>query len=212
MKTIDFPQGSEAWLQARVGHVTASRVKDVMAKGRNGEPSATRSAYIGELIAEILTGRPVNSFKGNADTERGIELEPNARLAFEIETGLSVKQVGLVLHPRMARVAASPDGLMNGNLGLELKCPRPHVHLEYMLAGVPPTAYRPQMAMQIACAELDGVMFASYCPDFPPDLQLFVTKFTPTMEYIKDMESAVAEFLEEIDAKLLQISKLRSVT
>ena len=38
--TIQYPerlleQGSEAWKQARLGHVTASNVADVMAKGKN---------------------------------------------------------------------------------------------------------------------------------------------------------------------------------
>ena len=199
-------QRSPEWFKARAGKVTASRVKDVLAKGQG----LTRAAYMGELIAETLTGQPANPFKGNADTERGNELEPAARLCFEIETGESVTEVGGFVHPRMPRVAASPDGILSGNRGLELKCPRPHVHLEYLLGGKPPPAYVPQMALQAACGELDSVVFASYCPLFPADLQLFVVTYTPTMEYLQEMEAAIAEFLKEMDDKLKKIEALRS--
>lgn len=199
-------QRSPDWFKARAGKVTASRVKDVLAKGQG----LTRAAYMGELIAETLTGLPANPFKGNADTDRGNELEPAARLAFELETGDAVTEVGGFVHPRMPRVAASPDGILSGNRGLEIKCPRPHVHLEYLLAGKPPPAYVPQMALQAACGELDSVVFASYCPLFPADLQLFVVTYTPTMEYIKEMEGAIVAFFEEMDAKLAQIAKLRA--
>lgn len=208
MRIINAEQGSPEWFDARVGRVTASRVSDVMAKGRSGAPSTTRAAYMAELVAETLTGQPVNSFKGNADTERGIQLEPEARLAYEIATGESVRQVGLVLHPTNDRVAASPDGLV-GRGGLEIKCPKPHVHLEYLLAGVAPTAYRPQMGTQILCAELEFVDFVSYCPVFPEDLQLFIVRFCPEMEYLKELDFGIGTFLSELDEKLADVKKLR---
>ena len=47
-------QGSEAWHQQRLGKVTASRVKDVLAKGRSGQPSASRANYLAELLIERL--------------------------------------------------------------------------------------------------------------------------------------------------------------
>lgn len=189
--------------------MTASRVSDVMAKGRSGAPSLTRAAYMAELIAEALTGQPANAFKGNADTERGIQLEPEARLAYELATGDSVRQVGLVLHPTLERVAASPDGLVGEAGGLEIKCPKPHVHLEYLLTGQPPSTYQPQMGMQILCAGLEWVDFVSYCPTFPEDMRLFIIRFTPKPDYLREIEVEVVKFLGEMDAKLAQIKKMR---
>lgn len=205
----DAPQGSPEWFAARVGKVTASRADCVLAKGRSGAPSLTRAAYMGELIAETLTGQPCNTFKGNADTERGLELEPAARLAYEVSTGNSVRSVGLIQHPRIARFAASPDGLVPRG-GVEIKCPKPHVHLDYLLAGVPPPAYVPQMASQAACAELEFVDFVSYCPVLPEDLQLFIVTYVPTMEYLQAIEGAVIEFLAEMDDKLKRIAMRRA--
>jgi putative phage-type endonuclease len=209
VKIIDAPQGSPEWFAARAGKVTASRISDVLAKGRAGAPSATRAAYLGELIAETLTGQPANAFQGNADTERGIELEPAARAAYEVRTGTMVMPVGLVIHPRIERSGASPDGLAGDGL-LEVKCPRIHVHLSYLLAGEPPAAYVPQMAWQAACTERPWVDFVSYCPAMPDDLRLFLVRYEPSMAYLKEIEGAVVEFLAELDEKLARIAKLRA--
>ena len=207
MRVMEFEQGSDEWFRARAGKITASRTKDMMASGRSGSPSATRAAYLGELIAETLTGNPVSSFQGNADTQRGIELEPAARTAYEIQTGNVVRQVGLVLHPTNDRIAASPDGLVLPG-GIEIKCPKPHVHIEYLLAGVPPPAYVQQMGMQALCAELEWVDFVSYCPLMPDDLQLFIVRFTPTMDFLKEIQEAADLFLAELDTKLKKLKEV----
>lgn len=211
MKVIDVPQGSEEWHCARAGKVTASRIADVLAKGRSGASSITRAAYMGELLAETLTGQPANAFEGNADTERGIELEPQARAAYELAKGSMVAPVGLVIHPRIDRSGASPDGLTDDDGLLEIKCPRIHTHLEYLLDGKPPSKYLPQMAWQAACTERAWVDFVSYCPSMPPDLRLFVVRYEPEAEYMQEIETAVVEFIRELDEKLTQVQQLRKV-
>lgn len=210
MKIIDAAQGSPEWLSARAGRVTASRISAVMSKGRSGAPSATRAAYLAELIAETLTGQPANAFHGNADTERGTELEPDARAVYELRSGVMVQSVGLVIHPEIERAGASPDGLVDADGLLEIKCPRIHTHLEYLLGQEPPSAYVPQMAWQCACTRRAWVDFASYCPAMPDDLRLFVVRYTPSAAYIKELETAVADFLKEMDEKLARVQTLRA--
>lgn len=210
MKVINHPQGSPEWFAARCGKVTASRLSAVIAEGRGGAPSATRAAYMGELVAEILTGQPCKTFQGNADTERGQETEPDARAAYETHARTMVDECGLVIHPWIDRAGASPDGLVGEAGLLEIKCPRIHVHLEYLLSGEPPKAYVPQMAWQAACCERNWVDFVSYCPDMPEDLRLFVVRYTPTRTYIEGLERQVVAFLADMDEKLKQIAMLRS--
>jgi putative phage-type endonuclease len=201
-------QGTPEWFAQRVGKVTASRIADVLAKGRSG-PSMTRAAYMAELIAETLTGQPANPFAGNADTERGIELEPEARATYEVHTGRMVQAAPFVVHPAIERSGASPDGYAGEGL-LEVKCPRTHTHLEYLLAGEPPSKYVPQMAWQCACTGRPWVDFASYCPAMPEDLRLFVVRYEPSMAYLQEMEAAVRDFLGEMDTKLARVAKLRA--
>ncbi len=76
-------QGSEAWIKARLGRVTASRVSDVMAKLKTGGYGASRDDYMAQLICERLTGEKADSFT-NAAMQWGTETEPLARAHYEI--------------------------------------------------------------------------------------------------------------------------------
>lgn len=207
MNELPYAQGTPEWLAARTGRLTASRMSAIMAKGKSGAPSATRAACMGELIAEYLTGQSGETYM-NADMQRGLDLEPMARAAYEAKTRQFVDQVGLVLHPKNERWGASPDGVVDDDGLLEIKCPRTHVHIEYLLAGKPPAQYVPQMAWQAACCERQWVDFASYDPKMPPALQLFVVRYTPEPAYIAEMEQEAAAFLEEMMGKIRRLQTL----
>jgi hypothetical protein len=119
MKVIDAVQGTPEWLAARAGRVTASMISGAY-EARN---SGFRD-YQAQLVAEILTGKPQGSDYTNVHMQYGTETEPLARSAYEAETGFSVDEVGLCIHPTIERAGASPDGLV-GNSGLvEIKCPK----------------------------------------------------------------------------------------
>lgn len=206
MNIVTADQGSDEWLQARVGLVTASRVADVIAKTKSG-PSTSRQSYLGELVAERLTGVSAASDYQNEDMRRGIELEPVARGFYEIATGSVVEQCGLVLHPTL-KAGASPDGLIDSDGLLEIKCPRTHVHIGYLEAGKPPAKYQPQMAWQCICTGRVWVDFVSYDPRMPDRLQLFVVRFTPEVGYLRELEAEVSAFIAEVDAKVEALSRI----
>lgn len=206
MKILDFPQGSDEWLSARAGKVTASRIADVMAKIKTGEAAARRD-YKAQIVAEILTGRPQESGFINDEMRWGTEQEPFARAAYEVAFDTMVDQVGLVLHPRIERAAASPDGLAGDGL-LEVKCPKTATHLQYVLDGVVPAKYQPQMLWQMACAERDWCDFVSFDPRLPVELQLFRARFERDNARIKEMEAETLAFLAEVDELL---GKLRGM-
>jgi predicted phage-related endonuclease len=96
-------QNSPEWFAARCGKVTASRIADVVAKTKTGV-SAMRVNYMAELLAERLTGLPVEGFKSEA-MKWGSEVEPEARAAYEFYRNQTVAEVGFVLHPRMVSLA-----------------------------------------------------------------------------------------------------------
>jgi putative phage-type endonuclease len=207
MNALPFAQGTAEWLAARTGRLTASRMSAIMAKGRGGAPSTTREACMGELIAEYLTGQSGENYT-NADMQRGTALEPDARAAYESRTGQMVQEVGLVLHPKNERFGASPDGVVGDDGLLEIKCPRTHIHIQYLLAGKPPAAYLPQMAWQAACCERKWVDFASYDPKMPEALQLFVARYVPEPDYIAELEAEAEKFWGEMQIKLQALNKL----
>ena len=199
MKTLDYPQGTLEWLQARAGKVTASRINDVMAKIKTGE-AAARKDYKAQLVAEILTGKPQEDGFTNEAMRWGTENEPFARAAYEIFTGAVVDQCGLVLHPTIERGAASPDGLVGPFSLVEIKCPKTATHLQYLLDGSVPAQYQNQMLWQMACTERGSCDFVSFDPRLTDNLQLFVVPFKRDENRIMEIETEVRKFLDEVDA------------
>jgi putative phage-type endonuclease len=158
------------------------------------------------IIVERLTGTPQDTYI-NAAMQHGIDTEPQARAAYAFMVDADVKQVGLVPHPRIAHTHASPDGLV-GEAGLvEIKCGQPASHLEYLTGGAIPAKYMSQMAWQMACTGREWADFVSYCPHFPESMRLFIQRVPRHEPTIADLETAVREFLCELDAKLARLTE-----
>lgn len=213
MKVLNVEQGTEQWLQARAGLVTASRMSDVLAKLKSGDEAASRRDYKAQIVAEILTGAPVEERYYNAEMQWGNEQEPFARAAYEVAKGVMVDQVGFVLHEKIARTGASPDGLVEKDGMVELKCPKTATHLSCLLKrdDVPPE-YVPQMMWQIACAGRKWCDFVSFDPRLPEKYQLFIVRLKRDDERIAEMEKEVKAFLAEVDAMLLALGATQDAT
>lgn len=206
MNIIDVVQGSPEWLAARAGKVTASCIADVMAKIKTGEAAARRD-YKAQIVAEILTGTPQEDGYINAEMQWGLDHEPFARSAYEVQQAALVDQVGFVLHPTIGRAGASPDGVV-GKTGLvELKCPKTATHIQWLLANEVPVKHQPQMQWQMACCGAAWNDFVSFDPRLSPALQLFVVKLKRDEAKIAEMEAEVKLFLSEVDELL---GKLRA--
>jgi len=207
---LDFEQGSQEWLQARAGKVTASRVADIVAKGKPGAESASRRDYRAQLVAEILTGRPQEDGYSNEAMRWGTEQEPIARAAYEVSKGLFVDQVGLVIHPTINRAAASPDGLVGEDGLLEIKCPKTATHLQTLSDRRIPKQYEPQMLWQMACTGRQWCDFVSYDPRLPDHLQVFIGRLNRDEDRIKELEQQVTDFLAEVDAAIAKLNPAAS--
>lgn len=200
MKIIDFPQGSKEWAQARAGRVTASCVSDVLSRSRDRKSEGTtRANYKAQIIAEILTGQPQEDCYSNGYMEDGIELEPLARAAYEVRTNQFVDQVGFVVHPRLMRSGCSPDGLVDTKGMVQIKCPKPAVHIGYRLAGVVPSKYEPQIAWELDTCEREWSDFVSYCPIFPAPINLFVVRMTRSAQRAREITAEINQFNREVD-------------
>lgn len=190
-------QRSDEWWASRCGRVTASKVKDVMAKGRAGAPSATRKNYMMRLLCERLTGRRDEGFT-SAAMQRGTDLEPVARSAYEVGAGVMTVETGLILHPSIEGFGASPDGLVGSSGMLEIKCPDTAQHIATLQSGAHDPQYEWQMLAQMACAERDWVDFVSFDDRLPEPLQYACFRFHRDEARIRDMEAEVSRFLAEL--------------
>ena len=196
-------QRTEQWLLDRLGHVTASKADCVLA----GKETAKRQGYIIQLVTERLTGQVQDSFTNSA-MAWGTEQEPVARAVYQsILAGfLFVEETGFVKHPTIEWLGASPDGLVGDGL-VEIKCPNSTTHVEYLMDGKVPAKYKPQMMVQMLCTQRKWCDFVSFDPRLPEDLQLFVVRFEPKQEELDKIESAIKDFLTEVDKAT---NKLRS--
>lgn len=194
----DIQQGSAAWFAARLGKVTASKVADVMAKTKSG-PSASRTNYMMELLCQRLTGNREEGYV-NAAMQRGTDLEPIARIAYEASECVDVSEVGLIMHPSGNAFGASPDGLVGADGQIEIKCPNTAQHVEFLRTGKPEGKYIIQMQAQMACTGRDWCDFVSYDDRLPEALQYKKVRITRDDAFIAAMESEIWQFLRELDA------------
>lgn len=201
---MEVIQRSQEWFKERYGNASASRISDVIAKTKSGY-SASRENYMTQLVLERF-GVFEESFTNQA-IEWGIETEPFARLKYESITGNIVTEVGYILHPLIEKSGASPDGRIGETGLIEIKCPNTKTHFEYLLAGVVPSKYIPQMAWQMACTGAEWCDFVSYDPRAPEGLDYFEIRYHRDNEYIAMLETEVKSFLIEVDNKFNQLKE-----
>lgn len=190
MKIIRFDE-KEAWLNARLGRITGSRLKDVL-PGRNGEIKKGRW----ELVAERLIGSAAINDDENA-MERGNRLESVALDRFIQETGKKV-DTSLIMWEREddSSIALSPDGMIGKTAAVEVKCLNAASHIEARVTNKIPknTAGYEEQAIQYFAVNdsLRNLFFVFYDPRFPTGLDFFYLTITR-----KAVQEKVTEYLSE---------------
>lgn len=201
---IPCEQGTPYWKAVRCGLVTASRCADVLAWLKKGGEKSERRNYRSQVVVEILTGVPTEQ-RITREMQWGIEQEPFARAAYELDRDVMVEIAGFVLHPDVARFGASPDGLVGSEGLVQIKCPNTSTHLAWMMAGVIPLEHAPQMLAEMACTGRLWNDFVSYDPRLPEHLQLFIRRMDRNETFIAQLETEVVRFNAEIEEMLEQL-------
>lgn len=202
----DIVQGTDAWKEIRLGRATASRIADVVAKGKSG-PSASRANYLAQLVAERLTGVVQDGFQSEA-MERGNEVEPDARAAFAFRCGVEVEQVGFVPHPTIEMSGASPDGLIGTDGLVQFKCPNTATHIDTLRRGVIAGRYQTQMLWEMACTGRAYCDFVSFDPRLPETMTLAIQRFPRDERRIVELQAEVVAFLAEVDQTVAELRQL----
>ena len=189
-----------AWLAARCGKLTASRMCDAMDFTKDGRPSAKRIKLLHELLAERLTGFSVPHVVTEA-MEHGLEYEDEAVDVFvERFPKYDVRLSRLYEHPTIPNFGATPDREIDHDGLLEVKCPTSTTYLEWVLAGKIPEKHKPQMCAQLLCSRKKWVGFIAYDPRIRDEgRRLFMRKYEPTTEELRRVEDYAVRFLTELD-------------
>lgn len=190
LQIIDCEQGTPEWFLARCGVATASKFKDVLAKGEG----KTRTKYMRELACEIVRGAPspFEAYK-NADMERGNAYEDEARVLYCLLTDYQVSNIGFM---RCDRVGYSPDGVIGDDGLIEIKTKADALHAECLLLDKVPTEHTAQIQGGLWVSGRQWLDFVSYTPGLP----LFVKRVFRDEDYIAKLDAEVYAFIAELDS------------
>jgi hypothetical protein len=199
MRVNNHEQGSQEWLESRLGRPTASNFSKLLTP--TGKPSSSADAYINELIAQKITGE-LPEFYINDAMARGNELEPAAKTLYELTNDVEVVEVGLCLHDTL-ECGASPDGLVGDDGGIEIKSPLPHTHVSYLRDSKLPNKYIPQVQ---GCLWITGREWWDFM-SYHPSMQDLIVRVYRDEAYIKKLADAVTSAVEIIETETLKWSK-----
>lgn len=198
-------QRSLEWRLARVGHVTASKVADVVRRNQSGKHSAKRQDYFDALVAERMTSQP-QDWKEIRSLEERAKLEPEARAWYSLMTGNDVIEDGFIRHPTIEFAGASPDGLIKKTGGLEIKCLDAKNHLKLFSDSTRAAVlldYLPQVHFNMACTDRKWWDLISYNKTVQDEgMRMFRLTIKRDEPLIKTLESDVIDFLAEVDARV----------
>lgn len=195
IEVFDFEQGTPEWFSCRAGIPTGSKFATVMAKGEG----KTRSEYMRKLAGEVLTGELAEQFS-NIHTDRGNEMEAQARQAYAFMTDVEPQLVGFI---RNGNKGASPDSLIGTNGGLEIKTALPHIQIDRLERNRLPPEHIAQVQGNLWISEREWWDFVSYWPKLPV-LTVRVYRDEP---YIKEMSSEIDRFNDELAALVERIRR-----
>lgn len=202
---MDNPQEAAAWVAKRVGKVTASSLHKIARRKKDGNPYSSYEDYRAEIALERLTGRAADHFVTPA-MEAGTAREPEAALAYAMETGAELAFSDFVPHPTIECMGASPDRLVGSDGLVEIKCPQPKAHFDFLMTGEIKPEYYWQCQAQMACTGRKWNDLFYYNPEFPPHLQTKCIRIERNADDILNAESLVIIFDQEIEAMLAKLA------
>lgn len=135
-------QRTEGWYKMRESFITASDWGKVL--GINSHGNSVKS-----IILSKCGVRRGFSPKSGA-LEWGVRYEEVATRLYEKRRGVNIIEFGCIPHPTISFLGASPDGITEEGIMLEIKCPYSRV-----INGTVPPQYWAQVQGQLEVCELD---------------------------------------------------------
>ena len=187
-------QGTDEWLEARRGIVTASTVGKLLTSTGKVANNDTSRALIETLAIERTTGR-VEYVHPSRAMQIGTLLEPTARELYE-QHHAPVNEVGFIRTELDdgTRLGCSPDGLVGDDGLLEIKSRTPRIQFQTIRLGKVPAANMAQLQCGLLVTGREWIDYCSYSPGMP----LYVKRIYPNHAWMTAIREAVAQAEEHI--------------
>jgi len=159
MQIHNVEQNTPEWFLLRKFKLTASNAQAIASNGKG------LNTLCLELVAGGLSKAAQENYT-NDNMQRGINLEAEARIVYEFETGSQVKQVGFITLDEYT--GCSPDGLIGEDGLIEIKCKNDKNHFLQLVEGESgiESSYIWQMQMQMYVTGRKWCDFVCYNPNF----------------------------------------------
>lgn len=203
MKIHNIEQKSDEWFEIKKKYpLSASKAQAI---GNNGKGL---ESLCWEVLAEKYSSADKEQYL-NKHLERGVELEPQARDLYELETGNKVEEVGFVTNESISKVGGcSPDGLVNEDGNLEIKCFDDTKHFKMIVEKKEKgefeieSQYIWQVQMQMLFTGRKWTDFVAYNPNYKESL--LITRILPDEE----KQNKIKEGLKQGEIIIKKIEKL----
>lgn len=191
----DLLQGSDEWLAARLGILTASEVKLILTPTLKVANNDKTRAHVWELAAQRITQYIEPSYIGD-DMLRGWDDEIRARDLYS-EKYAPVHEVGFVTDDRFGfTIGYSPDGLVGDDGLIECKSRRQKYQIQTISDDKVPDEYMLQLQTGLLVTGRKWIDFISYSGGLP----MYVTRVLPDAA----IQAAIVEAATEFEAKVVQ--------
>lgn len=186
----DLPQGSDAWLQARAGLVTASTVGQLITtRTLKAAANDTSRGLTATLVAERITGH-VEMVQATGSMLRGQLDEPYARDYYS-EHHAPVSEADFMVRQFDGyKIGYSPDGLVGDNGLIEIKSRAQKKHLATILADEVPTENMAQCQAGLLVSDREWIDYVSFCSGMP----LWTKRVYQSAAWFRAIHEAAAQF------------------
>lgn len=196
----DLIQGSDEWLEARRGIITASEVKLILTPTLKVARNDKTRAHLYELLAQRISGFVEPTYIGD-DMLRGMDDEVWAKAAYN-EHVAHVQDCGFITNDKLGfKIGYSPDGLVGDDGLIEVKSRRQKYQVQTIIEHVAeqtiPADYVLQCQTGLMVSERKWLDFISYCGG----LHMPVIRVYPDEQIQQAIIEACAEFEAEIEEK-----------
>lgn len=192
MKISNNAQGSAEWLKDRAGIPSASELDAIISPLGKVRDSKGVESYLAKKLAEKWLGEPLEDF-GSWQMEQGTIVEERARRWLPLFLNRDIQQVGFITNDA-GTVGCSPDGVIDNEIGVELKCPQSQAHVQYLLKNKLPPDYIAQVQCGLYVTGFKEWLFVSYHTKFPK----LVLHIGPDEEFHEALEDALNSFNERL--------------
>jgi len=199
----ELEQGSDAWLMARLGLLTASEMKLVVTEKQLKLASNDKSrAHVNEIAAQRITQHVEPSYISD-DMMRGSVDEIEARELYQVYYN-DVKECGFITNDEFGfTLGFSPDGLIDDDGIIEIKSRRAKYQIETIVKNEVPSEYMLQIQTGLLVSGRSWCDFISYSGGLP----MFIKRVKADKEMQDKIIACATDFENKVNEVVLQFQK-----